>query len=133
MGSLNSDGSSINRDNYSYRNIGNFIHRTYPASPNEKEVVTKDYAPGVAGDNADVTDSQLATLGASSHIKQTNSIDDAKYNLIATSGVVVASGSPELEAKSITQESFTHTGDRIVIRQETPGTLIERVSNSGAY
>lgn len=133
MGSLNLDGSFIEKDVNSYRNIGNFIHRTDPVSPNPKEVVTKDYAPGVAGDQADVTASQLATLGASSHIKKTNSIDDSTTQLIALSGVVVATGAPELGLKSITQRSATHTGERIVIREETPGTLIDRQKGEGAF
>lgn len=133
MGSLNTDGTSINRDNYSYRNIGNFINKIDPVSPNPKEAVVKDYAPGVPGDRPDVTNSQSATLCGSSHVKKTNSIDDVTIQLIATSGVVVASGAPELSFKSITQRSNTHTGERIVIREETPGTLIIRQSGVGAF
>lgn len=133
MGSLNSDGSFINKDVKTYRNIGNFVHRTDPVSPNPKEAVTKDYSPGEPGNRADVTDSQTAILGSSSHIKITNSIDDATYDFVAVSGIVVASGSPELDRKSVTQTSVVHNGEKIVLRRETPGTLIERKDSEGAY
>lgn len=133
MGSLNPNGSVIAKDTNSYRNIGNAIQRIDPVSPNLKELIVKDFAPAELGTRPDETVSQEATLGSSSHIKKTNSIDDSLSGLIIDNTLVLASEQPELQLKSITQRSNTHTGERVVIREETPGTLIARQRSEGAF
>ena len=132
MGSLNSDGSKIVRQNDTYRNIGSAITVTSQDLPNDEGTPVLDHSskPFLRGPDVNTTTVQYVTINQSSHRKITTTEDNTLIDRQTNHLAVSASGNPEIAAIPTRDYGNRHTGDRIVLGDASDDTVIERQLNT---
>ena len=132
MGSLNFDGSKIQRQNETYRNIGGAITATQQELPNAAVILVEENAvPFPAGaTRADLTKTQWATQLIGPARKITNSTDDSLVERQTKRFVVSASGNPEIGLIPVRDFADRHTGNKLVLGDASTDTVVERRPNT---
>jgi len=132
MGSLNFDGSKIQKQNETYRNIGGAITVTQQALPNTSATLVEEYAvPFASGaTRADLVKTQWATQLINPARKITdaasNSLVERQTERFVTSG----SGNPEIGLIPVRDYGDRHTGNKLVLGDAATDTVVERRPNT---
>jgi hypothetical protein len=132
MGSLNLDGSIIQRQNETYRNVGGAIRVTQQALPNITVTLTEENSvPFPSGaSRADLTTSQWTTQLISPTVKVTDSATDSLVSRNTNRFIVSASGNPEIGLIPVRDYSDRHTGDKIVLGDSSIDEVVSRRPNT---
>jgi len=132
MGSLNFDGSIIQKQNETYRNIGGAITVTQQALPNvAATLVEESAAPFPSGaTRADLTKTQWAVQLIVPAIKITDSATNSLVRREEDVLVVSASGNPEIGLIPVRDYADRHTGDRVVLGDASNDTVVDRRPNT---
>ncbi len=132
MGSLNSNGTKIVRQNVTYRNIGNYVSATSGLIPNGRDEVVSDNGsvPFLRGTDADQEVTQYTTINLAPTKKITNTVDDSLVSRNTTVLPVSASGNPEISLIPVRDYSDRHTGNRVVLGDASDDTVITRRDNT---
>ncbi len=132
MGSLNFDGSKIQRQNDTYRNVGGAITVTEQALPNVDSILVEEnavpFASGTSG--ADLERTQWAVQLIAPARKITDAPSDSLVERQTERFVVTGSGNPEIGLIPVRDFGNRHTGDRIVLGDASDDTVIERTLNT---
>lgn len=132
MGSLNFDGTIIQRQNETYRNIGGAISTTQQELPNSGSILVAENTntPFLRGTDADQTLTQRATLMINPARKITDAPTDSLVERQTERFVVSASGNPEIGLIPVRDFADRHTGDKIVLGDAATDTVVERRPNT---
>ena len=132
MGSLNSDGSIIQRQNETYRNIGGAISSTQQDLPNSGLILVAENTnvPFPIGTNADLILTQYATQMINPARKITDSATNSLVERQTNTQAVSASGNPEIGLIPVRDYADRHTGDKIVLGDAATDTVVERRPNT---
>lgn len=132
MGSLNTDGSIIQRQNDTYRNIGGAISSTPQELPNSGIILVAENTnvPFPIGTNADLVTTQYATQLINPARKITDAATDSLVERQTEVQVVSASGNPEISLIPVRDFGIRHTGDKVVTGNAAIDTVVERQDNT---
>lgn len=133
MGSLNFDGSIIQRQNETYRNIGGAITVTDQALPNTSSILVEENSvPFPSGaTRADLVKTQWAVQLVAPARKITDAPSDSLVERQTERFVVSESGNPEISLIPVRDYGDRHTGDRVVLGDASDDTVVERRPNTG--
>lgn len=133
MGSLNSDGSKIQRQNETYRNVGGAITVTQQALPNvSSTLVEENSVPFPSGaTRADLTITQWTVQMVAPARKITDAASNSLVERQTTVLAVSAFGNPEIALIPVRDYGDRHTGDRVVLGDASSDTVVERRPNTG--
>jgi hypothetical protein len=132
MGSLNSDGSIIQKQNETYRNIGGAISSTQQDLPNSGVILVAENTnvPFLRGTDADTTLTQYSTLLINPARKITDAATNSLVERQTETQTISASGNPEISLISVRDYADRHTGNRLVLGDAATDTVIERRLNT---
>ena len=132
MGSLNFDGSTIQKQNETYRNIGGAITVTQQELPNVATTLVEESAvPFPSGaTRADLVKTQWATQLIAPARKITDAPSDSLVERQTERFVVSASGNPEIGLIPVRDYADRHTGNKLVLGDAATDTVVERRPNT---
>lgn len=132
MGSLNSDGSIIQKQNATYRNIGGAITSTNQELPNTESILVEENSvPFPSGaTRADLTRTQWSTVLINPARKITDTTDDSLVERQTDVQLVSGSGNPEIGLIPVRDYGDRHTGNRVVLGDAATDAVVERRLNT---
>jgi len=132
MGSLNTDGSIIQRQNETYRNIGGAISSTQQELPNVDVILVAENTntPFLRGTDADIILTQYATMMINPARKITDSATNSLVERQTNTQTVSASGNPEIGLIPVRDYADRHTGNKLVLGDAATDTVVERRPNT---